>query len=305
MAYTGEIIAITTVLCWTISVQFFEAAAKRVGAIPVNIIRISTALILFGIFLFFKTGYIVPLDFPARSWIFLSLSGIIGFFLGDICLFKALVEIGPRMAMLIFSLSAPVAALIGWTFLSETYLIHQWAGMLVTLTGVGIVILEKKQAKTTLTRLRQRAVTLKGVLFGVGGMLGQACGYVMSKSGMLTDTGYLDPFAATQIRAIAAFVCFVIFFTLTRKWAQVAGAIKDTPALIFTATGALIGPFIGVSLSLLVLHYLSTGVASTFLSMTPVCIIPFSIYLHKEHVSIRAFGGAIIAVAGIWLLMAA
>jgi drug/metabolite transporter (DMT)-like permease len=305
MPYTGELIAITTVLCWTVSVQFFEAASRRVGATPVNIIRISTALILFGVFLYFKNGTIIPLDFPLRSWIFLSLSGVIGFFLGDICLFKALVEIGPRIALLIFSLSAPVAALIGWTFLSETYELHQWAGMLVTLAGVGLVISEKKQAKYHLQQLRQRTITLKGILFGIGAMLGQAVGYVLSKAGMQTDTGYLDAFAATQIRALSAFVCFVIFFTLTREWGRVGRALSDTRALVFTATGALIGPFIGVSLSLMILHYLSTGVASTFLSMTPVCIIPFSIFLHKEHVSMRAFAGAIIAVGGIWLLMSA
>lgn len=303
MPYTGELIAIVTVLCWTVSVQFFEAAAKRVGATPVNIIRISTALILFGVFLFFKNGEIVPLNFPLRSWVFLSLSGIIGFFLGDICLFKALVELGPRITLLIFSLSAPMAALIGWTFLAEIYEIHQWAGMLVTLTGVGLVIFERKRPKGRPNQLHQRAITLKGIVFGIGAMLGQACGYVMSKAGMQTEMGFLDPFAATQIRALSAFVCFVIFFTLTRKWRQVASAIADTRALVFTATGAVIGPFIGVSLSLMVLHYLSTGVASTFLSLTPVCIIPFSIFLHKEHVSIRAFGGAVIAVAGIWLLM--
>ncbi|MBU0972053.1 MAG: DMT family transporter [Proteobacteria bacterium] len=303
MPYTGELIAIVTVLCWTVSVQFFEAAAKRVGATPVNIIRISTALVLFGLFLFFKNGEIVPLNFPLRSWVFLSLSGIIGFFLGDICLFKALVELGPRIALLIFSLSAPMAALIGWVFLAEIYEIHQWAGMLVTLTGVGLVIFERKRPKDTANQLLQRAITLKGIVFGIGAMLGQACGYVMSKAGMQTEAGFLDPFAATQIRALSAFVCFVLFFTLTRKWRQVASAIADTRALVFTATGAVIGPFIGVSLSLMVLHYLSSGVASTFLSLTPVCIIPFSIFLHKEHVSIRAFGGALIAVSGIWLLM--
>jgi len=308
MPYTGELIAITTVLCWTVSVQFFEAASKRVGATPVNIIRITTALILFGTFLFFKNGMLVPLDFPLRAWIFLSLSGMIGFFLGDICLFKALVELGPRIALLIFSLSAPVAALIGWAFLSETYVIHQWAGMLVTLAGVGLVIFEKKQPENSPRKsgqLRERAITLKGILFGIGAMLGQATGYVLSKAGMQTETGYLDAFAATQIRALSAFVCFILFFTLTREWHRVVTAIKDTRALMLTATGALIGPFIGVSLSLMVLHYLSTGVASTFLSMTPVCILPFSIFLHKEHVSIRAFGGAFIAVGGIWLLMAA
>ncbi len=305
MPYTGELIAITTVLCWTVSVQFFEAAAKRVGATPVNIIRITTALILFGVFLFFKNGTLVPLDFPLESWIFLSLSGIIGFFLGDICLFKALVEIGPRIALLIFSLSAPVAALAGWAFLSETYVLHQWVGMLVTLAGVGLVIFEKKEPKNLSKLLRQRAITIKGILFGIGAMLGQAFGYVLSKAGMQTENGYLDAFAATQIRALAAFVCFIIFFTLTREWRRVVRAVKDTRALVFTATGAIIGPFLGVSLSLMVLHYLSTGVASTFLSMTPVCIIPFSIFLHKEHVSIRAFIGAIVAVCGIWLLMTA
>ncbi len=254
MPYTGELIAIVTVLCWTVSVQFFEAAAKRVGPTPVNIIRITTALILFGGFLFFRNGTLVPLDFPMESWIFLSLSGIIGFFLGDICLFKALVEIGPRISLLIFSLAAPVAALVGWAFLSETYVIHQWAGMLVTLAGVGLVIFEKKRPKNNLQQLRQRAITLKGILYGTGAMLGQAVGYVLSKAGMQTDNGYLDAFAATQIRALAAFVCFVIFFTLTREWRRVTRAVKDTRALVLTATGAVIGPFLGVSLSLMVLH---------------------------------------------------
>ncbi|MEA3436283.1 MAG: EamA family transporter, partial [Thermodesulfobacteriota bacterium] len=110
MPWTGELIAIATVLCWTISVQFFEAASKRVGATPVNIIRLTVALMLFSLLLFFRHGYIFPVNFPARAWFYLSLSGVVGFFIGDIFLFKALVEIGPRVAMLIFSLSAPTAA---------------------------------------------------------------------------------------------------------------------------------------------------------------------------------------------------
>ena len=303
MPYTGELIALITVLCWTVSVQFFEAASKRVGATSVNIIRITIALILFSGYLYFKHGYLIPLEFPIRAWFYLGLSGIVGFFLGDICLFKALVELGPRMALLIFSLSAPTAAIIGWIFLSETYLPFQWAGMLVTLTGVCIVILEKKSPHTLPCKKTRRAVSFKGVMFGIGAMLGQASGYVLSKAGMQTEAGYLDAFASTQIRAIAAFVCFILYFTLTRKWGNVVAAVRDTRALVFTATGSVIGPFIGVSLSLMVLRYLTAGIASTFLSLTPICIIPFSIYIQKEHLSMRAFVGAVIAVGGIWLLM--
>jgi drug/metabolite transporter (DMT)-like permease len=303
MPYTGELIAIATVLCWTVSIQFFEVASKRIGPTPVNIIRISFALTFFTLLLFFRYGYILPFHFSAHAWFYLSLSGIIGFFMGDIFLFKALVEVGPRVAMLIFSLSAPVSALIGWLFLDEVYVLHQWAGMMITLFGVGIVILEKNQKTMSESKLKIRSISLKGVLLGFGGMFGQAIGYIFSKIGMQTDSGYLDAFAATQIRAIAAFICFIILFTITRRWMNVRVALKDTKAILFVGTGSAIGPFLGVSLSLWVLHYLSTGVASTFLSLVPVFIIPFSIFIHKEHVSIRSVAGAITAVAGIYLLM--
>ncbi len=303
MAYTGELIALSTVFCWTISVQFFEAASKRIGSTSVNIIRLSIALLLFSLLLFFKHGYVLPVHFSSHAWFYLGLSGIIGFFLGDICLFKALVEIGPRVSMLIFSLSAPTAAIIGWLFLDEVYVLHQWIGMIVTLSGVCIVILERNSEPASKSKLKQRKISLIGILYGFGGMFGQALGYILSKTGMQTESGYLDAFAATQIRAVSAFICFLILFTVTQKWGNVKSGLKDKKAVLFTATGSVIGPFLGVSLSLMVLHYLTTGVASTFLSLVPVFIIPFSILLHKEHVSRRAVAGAFVAVFGIYLLM--
>jgi len=303
MPFIGEAIALATVLCWTFSVQFFGAASREVGAIPVNIIRLFVALILFTGLLFFRQGHFVPVDFPVRSWIFLSLSGVIGFFIGDIFLFKALVELGPRITMLIQSLAAPTAAVFGWTFLSESYSLLQWTGMSITLAGVAAVILERNKNLSPARQLRVTRVSYRGVALGVLAMLGQAGGLLLSKTGMQTDAGYLDAFSATQIRALAAFCCFVIFFTVTRKWPDVKKALTHKKAVAFTAIGATIGPFLGVSLSLMALHYLTTGVASTFFSLIPICIIPFSIYLYKEHVSFRAIGGAVTAVFGVYLLM--
>lgn len=303
MPYIGECIALTTVLCWTISVQCFEVASKRIGVTPVNIIRLSIALVLFSLVLFNKTGDFIPIHLPMHAWLYLGLSGVIGFFLGDIFLFKALVENGPRVTMLIYSLSAPTTAIIGWLFLGESYVLHQWIGMSITLSGVCLVILERNKKETRPTKLKKRNISLIGTLYGFGAMLGQAGGYILSKVGMQTDSGYLDPFSATQIRAIAAFFCFVLFFTVTKRWGNVQLALRDKKAVTYTAVGSVAGPFLGVSLSLLVLHYLTTGVASTFLSLVPVFIIPFSIFIHKEHVSVRACTGAIIAVFGIYLLM--
>ncbi|MFW2368600.1 MAG: DMT family transporter [Desulforhopalus sp.] len=303
MHFLGEFIALATVLCWTCSIQFFEAASKRVGAVPVNIIRLFVALFCFGIFLFIRDGALLPFDFPARAWFYLSLSGVIGFFIGDIFLFMALVELGPRITMLIQSLAAPTAALIGWLLLNEHYALYQWVGMVITLTGVGVVVFDRGRALSPAQGLTVRRVSYKGLIFGFIAMFGQAGGLLLSKTGMQTETGYLDAFAATQVRALAAFVCFIMFFTVTGKWRTVGAALSDKKAIIYTSVGAAIGPFLGVSLSLMALHHLSAGVASTFFSLIPICIIPFSIYLHKEHVSLRAICGAVTAVFGVYLLM--
>ncbi len=303
IVFTGELIAITTVLCWTLSVQFFGAASKMAGAVPVNIIRIGIALLLFSLFLFVRDGSVVPLDFPVHGWLLLCLSGVIGFFIGDIFLFKALVELGPRIAMLIYSLAAPASAVIGWLFLQEHYTLVQWLGIFVTLTGVVLVILEKRAVHSPTRKLMTRNISSIGVVYGLLAMLGQAIGYILSKAGMQTESGYLDAFAATEIRVIAAFACFVLYFSLTGRWSDVMRALKNSRAVIYTSAGAFLGPFLGVSLSLLTLHYLETGIAATFLSLVPVVIIPFSIFIQKEYVSIRAVSGAFVAVFGIYLLM--
>lgn len=303
MPFTGELIAIATVLCWTLSVQFFAAASKMVGSTPVNIIRLAMALLLFSATLLVRDGVLLPWNFPREAWLYLSLSGVVGFFIGDLFLFKALVELGPRLATLIHAMAAPAAAVIGWLLLGEVYLPKQWLGIGVTLAGVGVVVLERSPAVSPGSGKQVTRVSLAGVIYGLGAMLGQAGGFVLSKAGMKTATGYLDAFGATQIRALAAFACFVLFFTVTGRWGHLRRALANGRAMGMTVIGSCVGPFLGVSLSLLTLHYLTTGVASTILSLVPVCIIPFAIYLHNEHVSKRAMFGAVVAVFGIYLLV--
>lgn len=71
-----------------------------------------------------------------------------------------------------------------------------------------------------------------------------------------------------QIRAIAAFVCFVLLFTITKKrWGAVKHGINNKQVLTYTAIGSALGPVAGVSLSLLALHYMTVGIASTIFSL--------------------------------------
>lgn len=302
ISYIGELAAFGTALCWTFGSQFFEAAGKRVGSLSVNLIRLLLALLFFIILSLFTKGTLFPVDFPMHAWIWLGLSGLIGFALGDLFLFKAFVEIGPRLSMLIMTLTAPIAALLGLTFLGEIYSPQQWIGMLITLSGVSWVILERSNNDQNTNKRKVRQITTSGIIYAFLGTLGQATGYVLSKYGMMINGEFLDPFAATQIRVIVGTVGFMIIISLNRSWSKVFIAIKNTSAMGFMLGGAFLGPFLGVSLSLLALHYITAGVASTITALVPILIIPSVMYIGKEHVSIRAFAGAIIAVAGVFLL---
>lgn len=302
--YWGEIAAIATVLCYTICTQCFEAAGKRIGTLSSNLIRLWMALLLFCATMYLTKGTFFPVQFSMVAWLWLGASGIIGFSIGDLFLFKAFVEIGPRITMLIFSLSAPFTAIIGWLFLNEHYTLYQWLGMAVTLIGVAMVILEKEEKNEKVSVKRKtRKITPSGILFGFGGMMGQAIGYIFSKIGMNSGNQMLDPFASTQIRVIAGIIGFIIIFTLMGYWHRIIPAIKHKGAMGFLFAGAFLGPFLGVALSLLALHYTTTGVATTIMALTPVLIIPFSVYLHKEHVSYRGFLGALVAFTGTALLI--
>lgn len=301
ISYIGELAAFGTALCWTFGSQFFEAAGKRVGTLSVNLIRLLLALLLFCILSLITKGNLFPVNFPLHAWIWLGLSGLIGFALGDLFLFKAFVEIGPRLSMLIMTLTAPISALLGLTFLGEIYSLQQWFGMLITLTGVSWVIFERSNNNQNNKR-KIRKITKSGIIYAFLGTLGQATGYVLSKYGMMINNDYLEPFAATQIRVIVGTIGFMIIISLSRSWSKVFIAIKNISAMRFMLGGAILGPFLGVSLSLLALHYITAGVASTITALVPILIIPSVMYIGKEHVSIRAFGGAIIAVAGVFLL---
>ncbi len=307
MGYAGEIAAFGTMLCWTMGSQCFEAAGKRIGSLSVNLIRLVIAFLLFCLTLAITRGEIIPTGFPISSWKWLIVSGLIGFTFGDMCLFSAFVKIGPRLSMLIMTLTAPITALIGWLFLDELYTSWQWLGVLVTLLGVGWVILQSNGNHSGKTKsaggFQEREITWQGIMLGFGGAIGQSVGFIFSKVGMMNGESYLDPFAATQVRVIGGTIGFVVLFFFLGWWPKVIKSMKNFPALGFTAAGSFLGPYLGVSLSLLALHYTTAGVASTIISLVPITLIPFAIFLHKEHVSIHGFIGTLVAICGVLILI--
>lgn len=293
-SHIGEIAALITAVCWTVSPVAFESAGKRVGSLSVNYIRLLIAFILIGIYTFISRGLFLPIDATSINWIWLTISGLIGFVIGDLFLFEAYVQIGARVALLIMASVPPITALAGYLILGEKLTFLDLLGMLITVGGIVLVILVKggEGKKVKLSH------PIKGIIYAFIGALGQSFGTIYSKMGM----GSYDAFASTQIRIIAAIIGFTIVVTVRKYWTNIFKAFKDSKAIKSIAVGSIFGPFIGVSFSLLAVQFTTTGVASTITSISRILIIPVSIILFREKVTLKEIIGAIITVAGVALL---
>lgn len=290
----GEITALIAAFCWTITGLSFESAGKKVGSLAVNFITLIFGFIFISTYTYFARGHLFPVDASIQNWTFLGLSGIIGFFLGDLFLFRAYVELGTRISLLIMASSPPLTALLGFLFLKEEISPLGILGMLITVIGISIVILsgDKKNKKFKLNH------SIKGISYAFLGAIGQSLGTIFSKFGM---NGY-NPFAATQIRIIAGFISFFILFLYLNKWDDVRKALKNKNALAIIALGSVFGSFLGVSMQLTSLQYTTAGITATITSITPVIIIPFSIIIFKEKITVKEVLGAVLSVLGVGLL---
>jgi drug/metabolite transporter (DMT)-like permease len=295
--FYGELAALATAVCWTCSSLAFSAAGRRIGSLSLNLVRLVIAFLFLTAYCRVKRGLWLPTDATPEAWRWLMVSGVVGFVLGDLCLFKAFLLLGPRLSMLIMSLAPPIAAGLGWAFLGEQIGLMGGLGMAVTLGGVAWVVLERQsepegEHKTTPNEFA------KGATLAFLGAVGQSVGLVLSKLGMKS----YDPFAATQIRIIAGILGFSAIFFAVGWWRRTFEGLRDTKGVTYAALGAFAGPFVGVSLSLLAIQHTETGVAATIMATVPVLIIPAVVLLHKERVTARAALGAIVAVAGVSLL---
>jgi len=298
--YTGELAALLTTFFWTITALSFETASKRIGSLHLNLLRLALAFFLLAAFSVFRRSMGFPVDASMHNWLWLSLSGIVGFVIGDYCLFQAFILIGARVAMLLMTLAPAIAALVGWLFLGDSLSLIGVSGMVLTMFGIAMVIFvrvpERRSADGVSTGMKL-ALPMKGLILAVLAATGQGAGLVISKYGM---KGY-DPFSSAQIRVFAGFIGFALLFTILRKWKELPSSIKDRKAMLWLSVGSVFGPFLGVSFSMIAVQNTNAGIAQTIMSLVPVFIIPPTIIISRQWPRFREILGAILAVAGVSL----
>lgn len=307
MNYAGEFVALSVAMMWTVAALAAEVASRRSGALQINVLHMWISLLLLAATLWWTTGMPFPRFASAQAWAWLSLSGLVGYIMGDYCLFNSYIIIGSRFGQLFMTLTPVAATIAGWAILGEKLSIQHLIGMTVTILGISMSILGKEDGSNKLSL----KLPLKGILFGIGAGIGQGLGLVLSKVGMnhyatsipesQQAVSSMIPFASTMIRALVGGLGFTLVMLIRKDFGKIVATIKDKKAIGATLVSTIMGPFIGVSLSLMAVSLTKAGIASTIISLSPILILWPAHMIFKQKVTAREVVGAVISVIGVSL----
>ena len=305
MSYIGELISIGVAFSWTATALLSEFGSKRLGNLTLNVLRMGLAL-LFSVVLFWGvmgTPFPPVGSFEACGWMLLS--GVVGYVIGDFCLFQCYIIIGSRYGQLFMTMAPLAAALMAWFTLGQRMEPLSIVAMFVTLIGISISVLGRGEHHKVSLKL-----PLNGVLFAIGAALCQGIGLVLSKMGMdHYDAGampeWLIPFSANFLRCITGIIGFSLMLYFSEGLQPLRDALHDRKGMTVATATTIFGPFVGVGFSLMALQYTSAGIASTLMALTPIIIILPSYWLFHQKITWRSVLGAFISVLGVSLFFLA
>ena len=302
MTYIGELISIGVAFSWTATALLSEFGSKRLGNLTLNVLRMGLALVFSLVLFVVVTGNPLPPGASAEAAGWMLLSGVVGYVIGDFCLFQCYIIIGSRYGQLFMTLAPLAAALMAWITLGQQMTGMSILAMLITLAGIGISVLGRGEHHKVGLKL-----PLNGVLFAIGAAMCQGIGLVLSKIGMdhyeatANMPDWLVPFSANFYRCVAGIIGFTLLLYFRKGLDPLREAMHDKKGLAVATATTVFGPFVGVGFSLMAVQYTATGIASTLMAMTPIIILLPSYWLFHQKITWRAVAGAVISVVGVSL----
>lgn len=290
-----ELAALGAAACWAITGVLSQPAARALGPFGFNRLRQAmVALMLAAIITLLGRWHAVAAEDLWR----LSLSGVIGIFLGDTLLYVALIRLGPRRSGALFALNAPMAALMGWYALGEDLSTPAVLGVALSSMGVALAVLGSPGRSGSHQFEAVHGPVWIAAGFGLLAAAGQALGSLIARPVM---AGGFDPYVASLIRVSVAVLCLMLLMALPIRAVQPYA--RPTPrVLLVTALSGLMAMVIGMTMLMFALQGGKVGIVSTLSALSPVLILPVLWIATGIRPSATSWAGAVLAVIGMGLI---
>lgn len=291
-----DLLALGAAACWAVGSVMSVTPSRHLGAFAFTRWRmLMVAFMLWAVVAFSGSWH----SFDAHAWGVMSISGLVGIFIGDTALFSAINRLGPRRAGVLFATHAAFSAALGFVWLDERMSLQAFVGAVMTLVGVMLAMaLGRHKDETHAWEANNGHVGL-GVVLALVAALCQAVGSLIAKPVMAAQ---VDPVMASAVRVTVAtaahFVLLGAGFAAARaRQAPTLGVLAQTGLNGFIAMG------IGMTLVLLALEKGDVGMVAILSSVSPILVLPLLWLQLKRAPAWGAWVGASLTVAGTALIL--
>ncbi|MBK5200655.1 MAG: DMT family transporter [Spirochaetaceae bacterium] len=290
----GQILAIIAALTYAENSIIYSYLGKKVSIRASVHVRLWIAAPIIILIAFVSEGNFF-VQATLSNWVILLLSGLLGYFFCDSLLFWAFTNIGPREALVIMTLNPIFSTILSYFFFKEVLTILQMFAILITLSGIVILILNQKKEDD----ISKKRNLIKGTIFAFLASILQAISNILAKSA-LSDLG---PLSTNSIRMIGGLTGAVLFSLFIRKEFKNDFIIfKNKKDLSLLLIASISGPVIGMSFLLTAFNYSPVGVVTAIVQISPIFILLYELIFKKKYVKMLGILGTIISVVGVALM---
>ncbi|MDR1360256.1 MAG: DMT family transporter [Deltaproteobacteria bacterium] len=289
----GESAALLTAMSWAISSQINGAIGFLVGASSISLLRMPFQIC------FLALACLVGAEefaLSPKALLFITLSGVTGTALGDLCLYKAIVIIGTRAGILLQSLVTSFTALFGLLFLGEALSWQLVAGIALATFGVGTAVtagsersIPPGQAPPSRREIRQ------GVFLGLLGAVFFALSLIALRAAMQDG---LDSLYGAFLRALLGGAALWLM-GIPGRWPQNAvRSARANPVILRKLTLSCLLGALGMWMSCVALRFTQASIAATIMGLQPIWVIITFALWERRLPSSRIVFGALAAFGG-------
>jgi drug/metabolite transporter (DMT)-like permease len=297
----GEYFGIITAFCWAVGIFPFTLSTRYFQATHINLMRLLLALFLLCPFIILKENISFSnlFLFPGyQNWLWLGLSGVVGLALGDYFSFSAFKAIGAKNSSIFSTLAPGTAIIFAYLMLGEQINLIGITGIIITISGIIYISLQKKD--------NQSKMSLVGMGHAIGAALCQGAGLVLAKKAYENNLIEIAPFHAAWLRIMASVIVLLVFAILTREIKPITRNLvkpENKKGLVYLSLGTISGTVLGLTFAMQTISTIDSAVAQTIFSLVPVFAIPLAYFFHKEKITLSIILGALIAIAGVIVLI--
>ncbi len=278
--YTSFAILTFVAFIWGSTFVFVNLIVQEVPPVLGAFLRFLIASLLFGAILFFsKEGRTVLKKEDLARIIILGISGV---FIYNYFFFWGLKITTPINGSLIIAANPAATALLSALYLKEKITLNQYAGILISFFGVGLVITRGSFAVVAALNFNP------GDLMILVCMLSWAVFAIVGKEVMLR----LSPLEATTYATLAGTIMFLPFVAWPLREEGLSSISLNTwAALLYMG---IIGSVTAFLLFYKALRYTTASQAAIFVNMVPLFTMIISVFMGQPVFALQVVGGALI-----------